>query len=204
MAEDLGLVWLHVVSPPGIEANLPSVSENWGNFGGGRSRRTAAGRPRDATRARTSRRPRGALRGLDRERSTPGRRPALNFKHTLLPHVPWQYLPDARCTRRRATTRSRACRTSPTRRGHSSTCCSSATCCRPAFADHELGELLRHLKREGLWDKSLIVVAADHGVAFNTGERDRRTITRENAEQIAPIPLFIKAPGQREATVNRA
>ena len=34
MSEDLGLVWLHVVSPPDIEAGLPSVSENWGNFGG--------------------------------------------------------------------------------------------------------------------------------------------------------------------------
>ena len=34
MAEDLGLVWLHVVSPPDIESELPSVSENWGNFGG--------------------------------------------------------------------------------------------------------------------------------------------------------------------------
>ena len=35
MAEDLGLVWLHVVSPPDIENDLTSVSENWGNFGGG-------------------------------------------------------------------------------------------------------------------------------------------------------------------------
>ncbi|HYN91474.1 MAG TPA: hypothetical protein VER75_06100, partial [Thermoleophilaceae bacterium] len=34
MAEDLGLVWLHVVSPPHIENDLASVSENWGNFGG--------------------------------------------------------------------------------------------------------------------------------------------------------------------------
>ena len=35
MSEDLGLVWLHVVSPPNIENDLASVSENWGNFGGG-------------------------------------------------------------------------------------------------------------------------------------------------------------------------
>ena len=34
MSEDLGLVWLHVVSPPGIESDLTSVSENWGDFGG--------------------------------------------------------------------------------------------------------------------------------------------------------------------------
>ena len=72
------------------------------------------------------------------------------------------------------------------------------------FADRELGELLRHLKREGLFDKSLIVVTADHGVAFNAGEHDRRTITRENAEQIASIPLFVKAPGQGRPRSTRA
>jgi hypothetical protein len=47
-------------------------------------------------------------------------------------------------------------------------------------------------------------VTADHGVAFNTGAFDRRTITRTNAEQIASIPLFVKAPGQREGTANDA
>ena len=31
------------------------------------------------------------------------KRPALNFKHVLLPHVPWQYLPDGRQYRRVAT-----------------------------------------------------------------------------------------------------
>ena len=56
MAEDLGLVWLHVVSPPEIENDLASVSENWGNFGGG-GEEVAPGEGQDPsarTRARTS------------------------------------------------------------------------------------------------------------------------------------------------------
>ena len=36
------------------------------------------------------------------ENIKPGRRPSLNFKHSLLPHVPWQYLPDSRRYRRQA------------------------------------------------------------------------------------------------------
>ncbi len=36
------------------------------------------------------------------ENIKPGRRPSLNFKHSLLPHVPWQYLPDTRRYRRQA------------------------------------------------------------------------------------------------------
>ena len=134
---------------------------------------------------------------------TPGVRPQLSLKHTLLPHVPWQFLPDAKLYKGGG---------DPIP-GLSNESYNDATqveslyqrhLLQLGFADRELGELLRHLKREGLFDKSLIVVTADHGVAFNMGERDRRTITRANAEQIASIPLFVKAPGQREATVNRA
>ena len=66
IGEDLGLVWLHVVSPPDMEADLPSVSENWGDFGGeggGRRRR----RPGRAQRPRQpQRRAPAALRGVDR------------------------------------------------------------------------------------------------------------------------------------------
>ena len=70
------------------------------------------------------------------------------------------------------------------------------------FADHELQELWKHLKSEGMWDKSLIVVAADHGVAFPQA-RERRRLTRENAAEIAPVPLLIKAPGQKTGQDRR-
>ena len=72
------------------------------------------------------------------------------------------------------------------------------------FADLLLQELWRHLKREGMWDNSLIVVAADHGIAFIKGRRDRRRLDRGNYGEIAPIPLFIKAPGQKQGKVNDA
>jgi hypothetical protein len=71
------------------------------------------------------------------------------------------------------------------------------------FADYELQQLWKRLKSEGLWDKSLIVVAADHGVAFPHA-RERRRLSRQTAREIAPIPLFIKAPGQKTAKVDRS
>ena len=71
------------------------------------------------------------------------------------------------------------------------------------FADFELQELWRRLKSQGLWDESLIVVAADHGVAFPHA-RERRRLGRETAREIAPVPLFIKAPGQRRGKVEDA
>ena len=97
MTEDLGLVWLHVVSPPEIEDDLDSVSENWGDFGGGGERAAAAPAAtgdRDAHAREPDRRARAPASRSGSTTSEPGRRPALNFKHTLMPHVPWQYLPD--------------------------------------------------------------------------------------------------------------
>ena len=54
-----------------------------------------------------------------------------------------------------------------------------------------------------MYDKSLIVVAADHGVAFPK-RRERRRLGRETAAEIAPVPLFIKAPGQKRGRVDDA
>jgi hypothetical protein len=197
MATDLGLVWLHMVSPPGIEAQLPSVSDNWGSFDGGVSVPNS-----DTVRANLDANRKGRFDAWIRK-IAPGTRPELSLKHTLLPHVPWQFLPDAKQYRGgddpipslSSQSYKDATQVESLYQRH---------LLQLGFADHELGELLRHLEREGLFDKSLIVVAADHGVAFNTGEYDRRTITRENAEQIASIPLFVKAPGQEEGSVNDA
>jgi Sulfatase len=71
------------------------------------------------------------------------------------------------------------------------------------FADLELQHLWKHLKDDGLWDDSLIVVAADHGVAFPHA-RERRRLTRKTAAEIAPVPLFIKAPNQEKGKVDDA
>jgi hypothetical protein len=197
MAADLGLVWLHMVSPPGIEAQLPSVSDNWGSFSGGTSVVNS-----DTVRANLDSAREARFDAWIRK-VAPGARPQLSLKHTLLPHLPWQFLPDAKQYRGgddpipglSTQTYKDAGQVESLYQRH---------LLQLGFADHELGKLLGHLEREGLFEDALIVVAADHGVAFTTGESDRRTITRENAEQIASIPLFIKAPGQREGTVNSA
>ena len=47
------------------------------------------------------------------------------------------------------------------------------------------------------------MVAADHGVAFPK-RRERRRLNRDTAAEIAPIPLFIKAPGQKKGEVDDA
>jgi sulfatase-like protein len=206
MSEDLGLVWLHVVSPPDIEADLPTVSENWGNFGGGEEDE-AAEAPTDDVKRETI----GNLQGGRQvrfeewiEAIEPGRRPQLSFKHTLLPHVPWQYLPDARRYRRTADDAIPGLSSQSFEDQGQLDVLLQRHFLQTGFADYELRRLWRHLEEEGLWDDALIVVAADHGVAFPLGSVQRRRLNRETADEIAPVPLLVKAPGQSRGRIDEA
>ena len=205
ISEDLGLVWLHVVSPPDLESDLPSVSENWGNFGGGDEDEGAT--PTEDVKQNTI----GNLQGGRQVRFEEwidsidaGRRPQLAFKHTLLPHVPWQYLPDSRRYRRTANDAVPGLSTQSFENQGQLDVLRQRHFLQTGFADYELRRLWRHLKAEELWDDALIVVAADHGVAFPLGRRERRRLGRETAAEIAPVPLLIKAPGQSRGRVDDA
>jgi hypothetical protein len=206
MAEDLGLVWLHVVSPPDIEADLASVSENWGNFGGDDD--VATREPvTDETEALNTRanlnsgRPARFQEWMDAiER---GRRPAVNFKHTLLPHVPWQYLPSGRLYRRAPNDVIPGLSNQAYEDQGQLDVLLQRHYLQTGFADLLLRRLWDKLKRDGMWDDALIVVLADHGVAF-PHDVQRRRLNRETAAEIAPIPLFIKAPGQKKGKVDDA
>jgi hypothetical protein len=206
MAEDLGLVWLHVISPPDIESKLTSVSDNWGNFGGDGA---TANRPIDEdtetlnTRANLNSGRPGRF-GDWVDAIEPGRRPGLNFKHTLLPHVPWQYLPSGRAYRRLPNDALPGLSNQAYNDQGQLDVLLQRHYLQTGFTDLELQRLWDKLKREDMWDEALIVVAADHGVAFPLGSRQRRRLSAETAAEIAPIPLLIKAPGQRRGRIDDA
>ncbi len=208
MTEDLGLVWLHVVAPPGAEAELPSVSENWGNFGGSDDAQETAPPPRRSDRARTTLRNLAGGRQIRFEQwiagIEAGRKPQLALKQSLLPHVPWQYMPDGRLYRDQAPelipglsnlVYGDQAQLDVTLQRHY---------LQAGFADLELQRLWRRLKQEGMWDDALIVVTADHGIAFQRGLFRHRRLTRRTMGEIANVPLLIKAPGQKRGRTDDA
>jgi hypothetical protein len=205
MAEDLGLVWLHVVSPPDIEADLTSVSENWGNFGGDEEtvRRPVTEETETLnTRANLNRgRPARFEEWIDA--IEPGGRPSLNLKHTLLPHVPWQYLPSGQQYRRRPNDAIPGLSNEAYEDQGQLNVLIQRHYLQTGFTDLLLRRLWDKLKREDMWEDALIVVTADHGVAF-PHRRERRRLRRDTAAEIAPIPLLIKAPGQKKGKVDDA
>ena len=71
------------------------------------------------------------------------------------------------------------------------------------YTDKLLGDVLDRLREVGLYDDSLVVVTADHGVSFRAGD-ERRDATDSNAPDILSVPLFVKEPGQRAGKADDA
>jgi hypothetical protein len=135
----------------------------------------------------------------------PTRRPTLWLKHALLPHQPWMFLPSGK--QYRPTVKDLVPGLSSPTGFHDSALTDhnhQRYMLQLGYADRELGKLLAQMRSTGIFDRALLVVLADHGMAFEVGVSDRRKVSESNVDEIAPIPLFIKSPGQRGGKVDPA
>jgi hypothetical protein len=203
LASDLRVVSAHLLLPDDLRGGLPPIDRDWQGFAGeGRVGPGASAEQRkafidevfrrlgeDDPPARFER----ILRAVDRR----GARPPLLFLHTSLPHVPWRYLPDGReyvapvVGLREGAWEGPQWQVDQSFQRH---------LLQTQYADRLLGRLLDRLRATGLYDRALVVVTADHGVSFRSGDR-RRTPTPTNLHDVANMPLFVKPPGQREGRV---
>ena len=137
------------------------------------------------------------MRGIDGTAS----KPQLDFLHLALPHFPWQYLPSGQSYDVAG----------PDPPGLSSEHWSPEPwlsrqgyqryLLQLGYVDRLLGRLIERLRAEGLYDRSLIVVTADHGISFRA-DLNRRVVVPGNAPDIANVPLFVKQPGQESGRVD--
>lgn len=67
--------------------------------------------------------------------------------------------------------------------------------------DQLIGELVARLDALEMFDETLLVITADHGVSFEPGGA-HRIVTEDNKYDIGLVPLIIKAPFQMVATVQ--
>jgi hypothetical protein len=135
----------------------------------------------------------------------PGRRPTFWMKHALLPHGPWVYMPSGRRSRPEGPELLPGMQTVPgfyddylTRHNE------QRYLLQLGFVDRLLGRLVARLKSQGMYDDTLIVVTADHGFAWQVGVTTRRSVSLSNVDELAPVPLFVKEPGQKRGRVSDA
>ena len=191
LVSDASIVYLHTLLPTGLARHVPPIGESWGNFRGLRE-------PKNASQSEGGRE---CARGLcDFIRSlTPSRKPSLFMVHTLLPHVPWVYLPSGK--RYTGNVRVIPGAEDVWRRDDWLTQQAyQRYLLQLAYTDLELGIILHRLKAQGLYDRALVAVLPDHGLSFRPGE-PRRNVTRRNLVDIAFVPMFMKLPGQKRGRV---
>ncbi len=129
-----------------------------------------------------------------------GRRRALSFMHLILPHRPWHYLPTGQSyVSRRSYSESLFARWPhdpwPSTVGY------QRHLLQLEFVDRLIGHLVQRLKEVGLYDRAVIVVTADHGASFRPDD-EPRILTRTNVGDVASVPLFVRAPGQRRGRID--
>jgi Sulfatase len=125
-------------------------------------------------------------------------RPTLHFLHLLLPHAPWRYLPSG--NEYNFKTFGRAFKSDQTpapviELGH------QRHLLQTAYTDGLIGQVIDKLKAEGMWDKSLVVMGADHGEGWVPGEKPR-SLGKTNAPDLMWVPMFVKAPDQDNGRVD--
>jgi hypothetical protein len=126
-------------------------------------------------------------------------KPTFYFLHLLLPHQPWHYLPDGGKYTDRGDGRNANGWTSEpwppqlSRQRH---------LMQTGETDRLIGQVMRRLQEQGMYDDTLFVVTADHGMSFKPSEYGRRVANDGNVDQVLWVPLFIKAPGQAEGQAN--
>jgi hypothetical protein len=133
------------------------------------------------------------MEGLDRTAT-----PTLHFLHILLPHAPWRYLPSGVEYNQKTFGRGfPGDKTPPPIRELAH----ERMLLQLAYTDRLVGKVIDRMKAQGMWDKALVVMTADHGNGWTPGEKARSLMVR-NTPDLMWVPLFVKAPHQREGRVD--
>ena len=192
MLIDAGVVYAHFVLPASLRAGLPAIEEQWRDFG--RDSRFVP-RGRAAMFADRAAAFEGFLAGIG-----PRPKPTLHFLHLMLPHAPLLYLPTGR---QYAAPLAITGFVNGGWGGDRATAeaAEKRYLLQVGFVDRLVGRLLDRLEETGMLDATLLVVTSDHGCSF-LPDAPFRILNEANYYEIAPVPLFIKAPGQRDGRVS--
>jgi hypothetical protein len=138
---------------------------------------------------------------IDEQDFRPGDRPGLWFYHLVLPHEPWDVLPDLARYRGLSDGEPAYGLFLNTWLDTGAEVGLQRQLLQTQAADRMLGQLFDRLGDAGTYDDALIVVAGDHGQSFVRGQ-PLRGVTEAQYEEVVWAPLLVKAPGQDTGRVD--
>jgi hypothetical protein len=193
LATDIGVIAGHVLLPAWMSESLPQIDRSWGEFGAAATdfdAIAAFNQAREADRRLKLTNLAASIAGDQ------GSGPALYFTHVLLPHNPWQFLPSGQSY---PLDRERLPGSAGTGWGDDEWLAAQALqrhLLQCQALDRALGEVIDAMQAAGIYEKAMLIVVADHGIAIKANVEHWRRITPESIGEVAAIPLFIKAPGR--------
>lgn len=221
IGRDLRVVFLHTILPDDLAASLPDPTGTWAGFdddlqgssadvmddpGTSADAQVASGRDDDADEERAIvQAAREQWReGITADRVAPVRefiegigsddaQPTFYFLHTLVSHHPYYMLPGGRQNRTWVTIPGKVGGSWDRRQDWAVAQQYQRHLLQAGFIDGLLGDLVARLRDIDLYDRALIIVTADHGIAHVPGV-SQRNFLGENAAEILRVPLVIKYP----------
>jgi Sulfatase len=188
---DVSVVAGHVLLPEPMTEELPAIDRGWGDF------QTVAG-DFDAKAEFRDLLSKGQTAAIDAtlddmETGVIDGVP-LFYMHAIVPHHPWQFLPDGRSYPFIVEANPASVEggwgddeflVAQSMQRH---------LLQVGYVDHVVGQVIEALQTRGLYDDSLMIVVADHGIAIYPGVPHQRIITEATIGDIAAVPLFVKLP----------
>lgn len=199
LVRDVGVIAGHTLLPPWATASLPLIDRNWGNFGQATEDFNAIEAFNDARRDDPRETIEELTTAIEENRSA---QPTFFFAHELLPHNPWQFLPSGQ---RYLLDSERLPGSASTGWGPDAWLSAQALqrhLLQVQYVDRAVGQVIDAMKESGIYEESLLVVVADHGIALRPNIEHWRKITSETIGEVAAIPLFIKPPADSAAAAQ--
>jgi hypothetical protein len=206
LESDLEVVVQHLLLPDDLRERLPSVDSVWEGFGAGSEPapgdfHSSSQLTRDVLSRLAADDATAGFQRAGRALDRPHSKPPLLFVHSTLPHGAWRFLPDGRRYPIEGFQYPGLINSRWTGPQWQVDQAFARHVLQVQYVDRLVGALLAKLRERGLFDDAVIVVTADHGTSFRSGQ-PRRPATAVNIGDIAPVPMFVKYPGQRNGHVD--
>lgn len=197
---DISIIYLHLLLPEDFTGSLPVITQTWKDFQENVHDENTESKRREHWNVT---RPEGFANFVNKITFSETSR--FYFIHSMLPHVPWTYLPSGKEYLVTYAYSVPGLNIKKEEWGDNDWLVTQGYqrhLLQVGFIDKLLGDLLSRLKEQALYEQSLIIVTSDHGVSFWPDSSRRGITDPENRRDLLGIPLFMKLPNQKEGSIN--